>query len=390
MLRFVDWPFVSRKVFAMGFIHYFPLGSKQPFDLTTSTEIQIQLWQELVMLRHMPRSKHIPSPKSSSPWISQAKTYFQDAWRSDWRSAGLLYYYSFLNLAKAFLAIKRTFTTAELASTSLYHGLISDPQVVKEIPDYEITIYPPSHNGCENIFAHFYQALTGKAWPLADPHKIQIRDVLSYCTAISDELERLYGVSENICVVQSLLRVEKNRVWFEMLVPEASVQSVLSSVDSWSLQAVDRSDITREDKRSWLLAFQISAMGLAAHNFLIRSAPCSTEGSRSNAVINQVIRLAAEHFADYAFPTLTSSAAEPAWQFVPKLRLGTATVPWNPVLSDYLMAFVLSTILRYHPQLLHKDDKNAFLAQAWCNQSAIAALRRFLLAFTFPPRRINT
>ena len=94
----------------MGFIKYMPLGNKGPRDIFTTNLLEKQLWQELVMIRYMKNPKGINAKIASASWIDQAKTYFIDAYKSNWRSAGLLYYYSFLNLAKAFLTIKKVIT----------------------------------------------------------------------------------------------------------------------------------------------------------------------------------------------------------------------------------------------------------------------------------------
>ena len=70
-----------------------------PKKLITQNTFVEQAWQELIMLRHVKGQKHISSPKLIASWIDQAHIYYSDSTHSDWRSAGLLYYYSFLNLA---------------------------------------------------------------------------------------------------------------------------------------------------------------------------------------------------------------------------------------------------------------------------------------------------
>ena len=85
----------------MGHLKFIPFGSKKPTDITTTSKPQIQLWQELTMLRHVSGANSIYARETIAPWIDQAKIYFLDACSSNWKSAGLLYYYSFLNLAKA-------------------------------------------------------------------------------------------------------------------------------------------------------------------------------------------------------------------------------------------------------------------------------------------------
>ena len=89
----------------MGFLIFHPTSQKLPLGLRTTNDLVLQVWQELVMRRHAYKKHKVI--KNVSPWIHQARTYFVDATKSNWKSAGLLYYYSFLNLAKAFLAEKR-------------------------------------------------------------------------------------------------------------------------------------------------------------------------------------------------------------------------------------------------------------------------------------------
>ena len=70
----------------MGFTKYIPCADDVDCqDLYTTCSAEVQLWQELVMLRHLPVGSGIYAQKVSSPWIDQAKTYFLDGWHSDWR-----------------------------------------------------------------------------------------------------------------------------------------------------------------------------------------------------------------------------------------------------------------------------------------------------------------
>ncbi|MGA7194681.1 MAG: YaaC family protein, partial [Anaerolineales bacterium] len=104
----------------MGYVISFPFGQKHkvPRLVTTTNKITEQIWQELVMLRYLKAHQSLASPKLTAPWIDQAMTYYLDASHSNWRSAGLLYYYSFLNLAKALLAGKKRFSYRSLTTIS--------------------------------------------------------------------------------------------------------------------------------------------------------------------------------------------------------------------------------------------------------------------------------
>ncbi|RIV34787.1 hypothetical protein D2V08_05250 [Flagellimonas lutimaris] len=58
-----------------------------------------------------------------------------DAHNSNWRSSGLLYYYSFLNLAKALTVTSRFLRRNYLSTNSVFHGLSAQPQNINRIID---------------------------------------------------------------------------------------------------------------------------------------------------------------------------------------------------------------------------------------------------------------
>lgn len=122
---------------------------------------------------------------------------------------------------------------------------------------------------------------------------------------------------------------------------------------------------------------------------LIAWAKASTNESQ-----DQIIRQTAEQAVDNIKPFFAVPPYEehgsPYWLFVPEIKLSNIKLKWHPLLSDYLMAFVLSSILRYQPQVLHSNTANFFIAEAWCAQSAKSALQYFLMQFTDPPLRIKT
>ena len=70
---------------------------KGTLDKRSSQDLVNAAWREFYFLIFNERIREI------EPFVEQAKFYYLDAHKSDWRSGGLLYYYSFLNLAKAYL-----------------------------------------------------------------------------------------------------------------------------------------------------------------------------------------------------------------------------------------------------------------------------------------------
>ncbi len=144
----------------MAFITWSPL-KKVVITSKTTNDLTQQIWKQIESLRYFPTKHKIP--KSISFWIDQARIYYLDATKIHWRSSGLLYYYSFLNLAKSLLVAKKVFSFKKLDIKSVYHGIHSDLQDISSIIDYKIVISPiKSTNGRDNVFSNFYQIVTGK------------------------------------------------------------------------------------------------------------------------------------------------------------------------------------------------------------------------------------
>lgn len=373
----------------MAFIIYLPLGQNAPITLRTSNALVNQLWQEFIMLRHINQPRNIRSRKAITPWIDQSKTYFLDASQADWRSSGLLYYYSFLNLAKAFIVAKRLLTYKLLNTTAIYHGLRADLQSINELTEFEIQIFPPTYKGCNNVFSYFYEAVTNQKWPYQDKVAITVADIAGYCSDISAELLSLYKIEHKTVISQSLIRDSKNQSWFEMLVPYQNVKIITKHLPTWLLEEISPSSFSGDDKNDWLLSFRRTAASLRGH-ICLRGPKKPYKESNRSAILASVAEEATRQLKPYALPTVYEQADSPQWLFIPELDLLGKPIKWHPLLSDYLIGYVLSTILRYQPQLLNPKSHNYFLAEAWCSQSAITALRYFLMLFTRPPLRIET
>jgi hypothetical protein len=366
----------------MAYIPIVPI-KKSPNVVTTSNRLDDQVWRELVILRYI--KSRIAAKKSIAPWIDQANVYYRDASKSDWRSGGLLYYYSFLNLAKALLVAKRKFTYKSLNITQIHHGLSSDLQQINNICDYKIKIHPPtSSNGRKNVFSNFYQIVTNERWPYRSVIEITLLEILGYSTEITSECKNFFNIDLQIPFLQSLIKLEGNEVWFEMAIPSHQANILLSELPDWNLQILNLEQIStgRED---WLISSNRNAISLHNYSFL-RSPRHLFDQQNKNQIIQIAIDEAMSQLAPYALlPVSVINNLNPYWFFVPRINLSGQKIKWHPILSEYLISFILSSILRYQPQLIVAGGANNYFAEAWCVQSAITALRYFLMLMTDPP-----
>ena len=372
----------------MGFIKYAPIGKKAPRDLITTQKPEKQLWQEIVMIRYLKYPKGITAKLATSAWFDQARTYFLDANRSQWRSAGLLYYYSFLNLAKAFLVAKKGITVKKVKSSNVYHGLSAIAQAPSQLTDFEINIHPPTTNNNTNIFSSLYEKLLKTNWPHTSTITISVKDILPYCRDISHEIETFYNIKSNIIDIQSLYRMFNNKVWLDLLLLDVHAASLQSNIQTINFTVHPPSSISEVDKNDWLAAFNRTVSSLKGNVFL-RTQPVAVNDQNHTAMNLKLHKTMIRAFDNTILPMPVAGTSDDRWQFIPKITLANISMHWHPLLSDYLLAYVFSTILRYHPHLFTTKSKDSFLAEAWCSQSATTTLRYFLMSLTTPPRRLN-
>lgn len=371
----------------MAFIPFIPDPNHFPQTVETTADVSVQIWQELVKQRYVESAINQTAFAETSHFVDQAKIYFFDALKSEHRSAGLLYYYSFLNLAKATLAVKGIATPIELIQTSVYHGLKADPQNPADLVDFQFVIHPPTSKGNrKNIFALLYKAVTKQDWPFDQSIQISLRDIVNYCFEISTELNDLYSISRSVINIQSLIRVEGNNQWVEMLIrSDKSSKIITEELQNWPLQTIQGNQVSPTDRQDWLLAFHILAHQLE-RVILLRSIQLPKDTGNQKTLVSQCHQNLG--------PSLVHLPIDPEdqafWFYVPKITLKSKQLHWHPMLSDYLFSFVLSTLLRYQPYLLEQGSKNYFLTEAWCNQSPITTLRYFLMLLTSPPLRIKS
>ncbi|MFO1436217.1 MAG: YaaC family protein [Gammaproteobacteria bacterium] len=362
--------------------------ARQTATLITTAPLAQQVWRELVLLRHTGATHNIKTPDEIAPWIDQAKTYFLDAIKSDWRSAGLLYYYSFLNISKALLVAKGILDYQTLHTTAIYHGLSASSQAITDLTTFEISIFPSTFRNKQNIFAHLYQAVTNHNWPHNAELTIPLSDFSPYCVDITTEQSQLFSILPRVTTVESLVRGTQKEVWLDMIVPIVNADEIIRQVKGYPLHRVQA--LNDFDLHDYLLAYDRKVNHFTSYTCVRGPSTNITPPQTQIDAFNAVQTEAVKQLARFAVPPVQeSSDSNPDWLFVPDITLHGISMPWHPLLSDYLLAFALSTILRYQPQLLVDGSKNQFLSEAWCSQSPISCLRYFLMLLTQPSLRIT-
>ena len=366
----------------MSFALFVPTKNKLPIDAKTTNDQTDQMWKEFIALRYG-RRKYF-STNTVSSCIDQASIYFLDALKSNWRSSGLLYYYSFLNLARAFLVAKKKISSKSMNTTRIFHGLTPPMQVFTNIMDFEITILPPKTNNDTNVFSSFYQVVTKQPWPFSNNISLKLRDIVGYCFDISNECRDLFQIQQDVFEVFSILENQNASVFLEFLVPDSMTNVFLSQTSRLNLEKTNFNDLPVLEQLDWGLidpqiVFYSSVMAILKTNDL--------EDSPKNRSL--LMNQATKYLRNNYVPVVYCNEISAKWTFTPNLTINGISIPWHPIFSDYIIAFALSNILRYQPQMLQNGTPNSFLMEAWCTQSSITSLKYFLMLFTDPPIRLQ-
>jgi YaaC-like protein len=126
-----------------------------------------------------PQTLHQEIFKDFQAFVRQAKSYYGSAKTLHYRSSSLLYYYSFLNLVKAYLLLKDPKRIIGRTQKSLKHGLSYKPSTTNT--DFQLEIV----RVCDGIFPIFYEAQTSNVISTAINSTLNISSLLGYSTDIS-------------------------------------------------------------------------------------------------------------------------------------------------------------------------------------------------------------
>ena len=369
--------------------NYIPYGQKRPTDINTSTDKEIQIWQEFEMLRHLGVSG-MKSKQNSAPFVDQAKTYYLDARNSNWKSAGLLYYYSFLNLAKSFLAIKNSISAELLYSTNFYHGLSAPKQDPNSILDFKIKIRPLKTGETKNIFASMYEGLTDQKWPFKEDIVVRVEEIIGYCDEISHEIKSCYQLERCNSYMQSILCDDGNSFWLEIVMENYIVDTFVETFKDKVTRIFAFNEMEKIDFDKWESSYLRDKQSLNQSS-IIRFNQTEIVKAKRMESLDEFLKETNLILKNYIIPFPSNNVeTNNKWKFIPEVSIGDKSLIWHPLLSNYLIAFMLGHLLRYHPQILKSDSKDSFISNAWCNQSVPSTLRYFLMSITENSVRINS
>ncbi|GHO48981.1 YaaC family protein [Ktedonospora formicarum] len=148
-------------------------------------------------------------------FIRQANSYYESAKLLHYRSSSLLYYYSFLNLVKAYLLLEDPQWIMGRTGHAVTHGLTYRPSTTNT--DFLLEAVRVN----EGIFPKFYEAQTNRPLSATETVTLNIKEMLGYPSDISSEYQLTgYG---NFKIFSPLVAVvtdqSQNLAWTIIAIP---------------------------------------------------------------------------------------------------------------------------------------------------------------------------
>ena len=237
------------------------------------------------------------------------------------------------------------------------------------------------------MFSLLYETVTDAGWPFPDGIDVTLRQFVGYCLDIGTALSSMYGERPRAIQVESIGRCDGSNLWFEMLVPSQFESVITNGVDG-AEPPISGDNAEPETEATWFEALHVPAFRFNEDIAILRWGRRPISGRRYEVVKSDLTTDITRAFKGQTEVFVFDN--DHRWLYVPKIEISGHTIPWHPLLSDYLFAFVLGSVVRYQPFLVTPAEKSYALGESWCRQAPVTALRYFLMRLTTKPMRIKS
>jgi hypothetical protein len=286
--------------------------------------------------------------------ISQAEEYYWLASKASSRTAPLLFYYSMLNLSKAFIFLATP--TRLRTSNDFLHGL-TDPTRLKEPARFRLRNETIETRA--GIFSSLHFALTGAE--LKPRTSWKIGDLLQYCSWVSSEMNdlgvatRLIATRLSICLDDPL-----GDVWLRCAVPRFELGIVRGRQATFERQAPEFMRLFHRIKSSDAALLRYESNSLAY------------VGPEEYATAIATLQSAVSRLRLYWMPERENNTPDDvAYNLLALDCGGLAPLPEPCVILG--MMFYLGSIVRYQPHIYEHllGSQDAWLLESFVRQCPI-------------------
>lgn len=308
--------------------------------------------------------------KEFSSYLTQSKNFYKYAESSDYRSAALLYYYSFLNLVKAILIVHKP----ELSGKKFMHGL---QRKVKEgsLDKMSIGLSPSRNKKDINTFDELYKFINKNDFPAKE--NVTLLDLFSYSTDIAFEYEAVAGKPNNVSYVKYVIAIDSNskKSWNKLAVNHWQKHS--SNINTFKqfeteFTKVKVSPLYRQTQ------FELKGMNYGITFF---ESQTQYDFIGSDGINWLSCRMHLNNLLNGLYQTSVYDIDEHSFEMLSPINDKTE-VRLNELTSTYMAMYYLSEIVRYKPQLFDEEmdpsTKDGWLLKAFIEQAPVTFIYRSL------------
>ena len=355
--------------------------SKRRALLFTSIDIERELWTALEYYSEVedvglnliqtkglqPQSLHQEIFKYFQAFVRQAKSYYGSAKALHYRSSSLLYYYSFLNLVKAYLLLRDPQRIMGRTTRSVTHGLSYKPSTTNT--DFQLEVI----RVCEGIFPMFYEAQTSNVISTARTSTLNITSLLSYPYDISYPYQLVgYGAHKILAsLAVGVIDQTQKQSWTIIGIPS---HTSLNDFLNLHVNFLNTYQEVETNKNQLALIFGIGVPELSYFRFFqdITTIPMLAIVPIYD-LIEKIINTLNPYFSVHYFDDNKDFDLVLPYQDT----TNPAPIPMNEALSIYAVMFYLSSLVRYRPNYLESllNHKPAWLIENFVNGTPETFLR---------------
>jgi hypothetical protein len=358
-----------------GWIRDHNPSKRQTLFLSSSIDFAIDLWNIIEYYSEVYdvginfiKTKNLPTQMANDvifdnfrSFVRQAKSNYDAAKSLPYRSSGLLYYYCFLNLAKAFIVLKYP----DKMIGRIRHGLSYDPSSGNTVFEQEVLSVSPG------VFSILYEIETGHPWQ--PKSTLNIVDILGFCSDILYQYQLGGFGNQKIytgiyCIANSSSNKNSWSLWG--IEKASDIENRMPDVYSRIISIYERTDINNHianilfsfHRREWL----------QYEFYQSRHATPFEQGGviRKSTFYNELIDTLHPHYSEHYF--------KDELDFDVNLRTDIGENDFNETLAIYAVMFYLSSLVRYRPDYIERilSERASWIISGFVNSCVLEFLKQ--------------
>jgi len=350
-----------------GFLRHITIAPRPRIGLHTTRPIDEELFAALAYLADVPAAgKQFIAARAKAPanvdlafelfraFVRQAKTFWLAAKELHPRAGPLNYYYSFLNLAKAYIALD----SPEIVGMRIQHGLTCG-DLPDEFADHAVRVV-------DGVFPQLYTRVTGVVLPNA--LLINVLTALGYASDITYELQHAQLGETKLMCGMGRIAVSNNRMFAVLALRNYDVLHAFPVTTALLNASFEQVRMSNQAARA---LFDVYGEHVRHYAFLETGKDYDfAEQLDLRPMLADCYDVLKPLYSSYAF-----HADETEFMLAPPLQ-EHPIVPMSEILAIYVVMFYLSHLVRYFPARLEAmlESKEAWVIERF----ALGAPETFL------------